>query len=347
MNRTGRARRARGLRRALALLTAAAVVGCTRDDASSPPSTERQSNSSTAGRIEGRGPAPVEVGEPIDVADLDGRIVFDDYEDVYTMRPDGSDVVTITSEPGAEFDGALSPDGKLVAYRDSRRGINEDDEIFVARADGSGSARNLTDDPANDWGPAWSPDGKWIAFNSDRDGGPLRGYLIRPDGTDLTPLSIEGWVEYIAFSPDGTRIAYAGHAGGDYDIYVADLETGERTQLTDAPGNDGWPTWSPDGETIAFTTQRDDCARVSDDADCWHGDEPGEHHDIWLMDADGANQRRVTPEAGQFAAWSPDGRYLLISGQALFVVRPDGSGRVDLRAEGMSLALGGLPHWGR
>ncbi len=85
--------------------------------------------------------------------------MFDDFEDVRAMDVDGSNVVKIADDPaGSEFDGAWSPDGDWVVYRDSTRGINDDDEIFIARADGT-DRRNLTKDPANDWGPDWSPDG--------------------------------------------------------------------------------------------------------------------------------------------------------------------------------------------
>ena len=306
---------------AICLIGAAASASCSADHSSSETSVLDRSAPSTAPspvRVERRGHTPVSVGEPIDVTELRGRILFDDYEDLYTMRPDGTDLVRLSSRAGAEFDGAWSPDGQFVVYRDSRRGINDDDEIYIVRADGTG-VENLTDDPANDWGPDWSSDGQWIVFNSDRGGG--------------------------TFSPDGSRIAFMSHVGSDYDIFVADLATGETSRLTDAGGSDGWPSWSPDGTTIAFATERDDCLRVPDDQDCWHDDEPGEHHDIWLMDANGQNQRRVTPESGQFVTWSPDGRHLLISGRTLFVVRPDGTGRLELRADGLPLALGGIPDW--
>lgn len=285
------------------------------------------------------GREPVLVGEPIDVRTLEGRIVFDDFEDVYVMRADGTHVRPVANRRGPEFDGAWAPDGRQIVYRDSRRGINENDEIYVVDADGSG-ARNLTRDPGNDWGPDWSPDGSTIAFNSDRDGGVMGGYLVSTDGSDVRRIDTDVWVEYPAFSPDGTRIAFMGHTAGDYDIYVADLATGMATQLTDAPGSDGWPTWAPDGSMIAFATERDDCLHLVGTASCWSTGEVGEHHDIWVMEADGSNQRRVTPEFGQFVTWSPDGRYLLISGYSLYVIRPDGTGRADVAP-----AAGGIPDW--
>ena len=287
---------------------------------------------------------PVATGEPIDVADLSGRIVFDDFEDLYAMDPDGSNLVRIADDPaGSEFDGAWSPDGEWIVYRDSTRGINVDDEVFIARADGS-DRRNLTNDPANDWGPDWSPDGSTIIFSSDREG-VLTGWLVEPDGSNLRKLEVDGWVEYPSFSPDGRRIVYESAIGSNYEIVVADVAGGPTTRLTTSPGGDSWPVWSPDGRTIAFTSQRDDCSFAPADQECWTTGEPGDHRSVYLIDADGSNLRRATPENGQFLAWSPDGQYLLVSGRSLYVIRPDGTGRVELRAEGIGHALGGIPDW--
>ena len=177
---------------------------------------------------------PVVTGEPIDLAELSGRIVFDDFEDVFAMDVDGSDVVTVAADPaGPEFDGAWSPDGQWIVYRDSTRGINEDDEIFIAAP----TVRSAADHqrPGERLGP-----GLVARWNDDRlqlrpRGGARVATSWHPDGTNLRPLAIDGWVEYPSFSPDGTRIAFMGHEGSNYEIFVADLATGAVNQLTDAP----------------------------------------------------------------------------------------------------------------
>jgi Tol biopolymer transport system component len=336
---------------AVAMLIAA-LIGCAAPVASAPiPTTAGVSVQPSAAaaspgltRIVHPGDAAISIGQPIAIGDLAGRIVTDDFEDVFAMDPDGSNVVVLADAPGAEFDGAWSPDGRFVVYRDSTRGLNEDDEIFVVRSDGKNPV-NITNNPANDWGPDWSPDGSTIVFNSDRNGG-LRGYFMNPDGSDLRPVGVEQWFEYPAWSPDGTRIVFEGAMGSNYEIFVLDVRTGAVTQLTNAPGDDSWPVWSPDGTMIAFSSERDDCRLAPAAQECWDDGEPDDdHRDIWLMGADGSDLRRVTAEAGQFVAFSPDGQHLLISGRALYVVRLDGTGRLELRAEGMPLALGGIPDW--
>jgi len=323
------------MRPIVSALFALVVLACSGPTPTPAPSPTRIEHLSKAGIL---------VGDPIEISDLSGEIVFDDFEDVYVMDVDGSNVVKVAGDPaGDEFDGAWSPDGEWVVYRDSTRGMNVDDEIYVVRADGT-DARNLTNNPANDWGPDWSPDGSTIAFNSDRDGGKLRGFLMDPDGSNLRQIDHDGWLEYPSFSPDGKRVVFEAADGPTYGLFIADIATGAVTSLNDAPGDDSWAAWSPDGSKIAFTTERDDCT-FSTDLECWDAGRDGPHHDIWVIDADGSNERRVTPEIGQFVAWSPDSRYLLISGHALFVVRVDGTGRLELHAEGISQALGGIPDW--
>ncbi len=339
------------LRPVAAAVLAISLTGCAGPSVTASPSFfEAPSAASSIGtplpsRVVHSGWEPISTGEPTELAELSGRIVFDDFEDVFAMDIDGSNVVTVAGAVGPEFDGAWSPDGEWVVYRDSTRGLNENDEVFVARADGS-ERRNITNDPANDWGPDWSPDGRTIVFNSDRGGGRLRGYLVDPDGSNLRAIDVDGWFEYPSFSPDGQRIAYEGHDGSDYEIYVADLATGATGQLTDHPGDDSWAVWSPDGASIAFSSERDDCEFRDADEECWQTGEPDDQYrDIWVMNVDGSDQHRVTSEVGQFVAWSPDGRYLLVSGRALYVVRPDGTGRLELRADGIAHALGGIPDW--
>jgi Tol biopolymer transport system component len=328
------------------LLVIVTLTACTSAPSATPvPGSASDSASSIASPVG----LPPPVVRPIDIASLQGRVVFsNETEDIWVARADGSGAHRITRTSAQEFDPTWSSDGSQVAYR-HQTGGDETTEIFIMDPDGS-ARRNLTRNHVADWGPDWSPNGRWIAWNSavGADGDGLVGYVMRPDGSRVRRIA-HHYVEYPAWSPDGSKIAFMAQEAGasgdnpDYDIFVMDADGSDIRRLTDAPGEDGWPAWSPDGAKIVFASARDDCS-VSQVADCLSTGDLGPWLDVWIMDADGSHLRRVTTEFGQFFAWSPDGREIMVAGGAsLYVVRPDGSGRSEVPVSGVPHPL--FPDW--
>jgi Tol biopolymer transport system component len=248
------------------------------------------------------------------------------------INADGTDLKQLTNNPGSEFDPAWSLDGTRIIYRDSRRGHNHDDEIYVMNADGS-EQTNLTHNPANEWGPASSPDGTKILFNSDRDGGLQHLYVMNADGSGVRRIG-DTTGEYPAWSPDGTRIVFAllepSAAGNDpdFNIYVIKVDGSGVTRLTDYAGQDDWAVWSPDGKRIAYGSTRDNEITSGNLAPFL---------DIWVMNADGSEQTRLTSNHGGRPAWSPDGRYIVFGAESgLYVMNADGSAVTPLPVSGVS-----------
>jgi Tol biopolymer transport system component len=280
---------------------------------------------------------------------LRGRIAFSGgpahAEDVYVINADGSDLARVTSDPAADFDPTWSPGGTQLAYR-HQPGDDLTTDIYLINADGSW-ARNLTGSGGvADWGPAWSPDGRTIAWNSDRGSpGVFRGYLIKPDGSKARPLGTNVWVEYPAWSADGMKLAFMGQTPvgtENYEIYVVNADGTNLRRLTDAPGPDGWPAWSPNGHRILFSSVRDDCAFFRA-RHCKTTGDIGPYYTLYVMNADGTHQRRVSDAFAQIADWSPDGRYIVFDGHTgLSVIRPNGSGLTTLPT---GVSPSGFPDW--
>jgi Tol biopolymer transport system component len=102
--------------------------------------------------------------------------------DIYTMRPDGSNITQLTSDPNTFTNDNLpswSPNGSRIAFSSDRDGTSSD--IYTMNPDGS-AVQRITSTSADNFAPTWSPDGSEIAFVSDRDGNP-EIYKINADGS--------------------------------------------------------------------------------------------------------------------------------------------------------------------
>jgi TolB protein len=108
----------------------------------------------------------------------------DGNNEIYRMRPDGSQQQRLTNDPGYDTNPQWSPDGQWIIFESygDRKG-----EIYRMRANGT-ERQNLTNNPGNDTNPQWSPDGQWIAFELERDGS-YRFYRMRANGTEQQRLT--------------------------------------------------------------------------------------------------------------------------------------------------------------
>lgn len=240
--------------------------------------------------------------------------------DIYVMNPDGSQQTNLTSHPQSDTGAVWSPDGTRIAFVSAREG-NLD--IYTMWADGSAPS-NLTNHPKDDYYPVWSPDGTRIAFMTDREhtGVVLVSFdpmiipgqfnveifVMNADGTGQANVtSNPAWDGYPSWSPNGERIVFqTGRDDGGLvvmgilpeglgqEIYVIDADGSNPTRLSNSPGHDRYPVWSPDGSKIAFQSDRDGNA------------------EIYAMNPDGTGQVRLTnnPAHDVMPSWSPDSRWI-------------------------------------
>ena len=245
------------------------------------------------------------------------------------------------------------PEGQIVFYDDGS--VTSHQQLYIVQADGS-DMRPLLASEFDDYKPSLSPDGTKVVFGRifhqylpDES---AQIFVVNVDGSGLKqldkkclkPKCIEGLPDGLAWSPDGTRIAFyrlladaAGNIIGE-GLWVMKADgTGAHEVIHHnlaSNASDGQAAWSPDGKRLVFIR-----------------DAP-EGKAIFTASVDGTDVRQVTPWKlnANDPAWSPDGTLIAFQSPAdptegveqdIYTIHPDGSGLTDLTG---TLGLGGTNH---
>ena len=221
----------------------------------------------------------------------------------------------------------------VIVYSEVR---NAGQHLWVVNPNASGARQLTTDASASDTDPSISPDGRTVAFvRTGADGSSI--CLIEIDGTGLrefSPLDVSAVAP--SWSPDGTKIAFAGSDGG---IYVAEVGGNPGPRLiVDRSFLATDLSWSPDGSRIAFSASGSATAAQLGS-------------DIWITDVEGVTQVNITYTSDtdeSSPSWSPDGTQILFSratstGASLMTIEPDPDASPVALTDGTNIDLN--PEW--
>lgn len=201
-------------------------------------------------------------------------------------------------ETRSEFEPACSPDGRFLAFVQSRGNLN-----LVIMIKDLMTMREAVIDVGGGFAgprsPAFTPDGTRVVYSM-ADESRQHLYVVPSEGgTPRRIVDSQGVNNWPDVAPDGKSMVFGSSRDADYELYSANIDGSKPRRLTNRAGLDARPRLSPDGKRIAFTSIRDG------------------NYDLYVMNADGTGERRLTnhPERDDYATWHPDGKRLVFVGE--------------------------------
>ncbi len=214
--------------------------------------------------------------------------------DVFVMNFDRTgEPFNLTRNIGDDSQANWSPDGSQIAFTSTR--VNDLHQVFVMPIAcqpepeaclATGPARNLTAGFAVEYAPAWSPNGGTLAVIASINQAPGRIYTRPAEGGDPTIFDLQDRIigaDHLTWSSDSRFLVFSWTVKrGKQEIYIADLQNRglDPIALTLSLGNKE-PTFSPDGQWLAFTSTRD------------------QDPEIYIMTTNGTGQKNVSNNPGR------------------------------------------------
>ena len=217
--------------------------------------------------------------------------------DIWTISTDGGPPQQLTRASGREMAPKFSPDGRWIAFEADFGGVGIRD-LYIISSDG-GEPIRLTEHPLNDGSPMWSADSRKIYFST---GMFFDSSIAEVDIETREIRRVRSGGGNLSLSPDGGMFVLTRNTKpndddqSNSDIYVAPMGAGEARLLTPSTFNalDSAPVWSPDGQTIAFISDRNG------------------FNNLGVIDvATGATRMLLTEDIEHSEPrWSPDGEWI-------------------------------------
>lgn len=230
------------------------------------------------------------------------KIAFVRDNALVVMDADGTNARVLWKHKSGIAHPRWAPNGQMIAFSSRQRGWSQ---IWTLDLDGR-TPRCLTPEPHNYESLEWSPDSSSIVATttSAHDLWNNDIYLFPVGGGEQRLMSRPGSLDYAPFwSPDGTYLTFISDRNERPHIWRVELESGNDTQLTFGPDEDGTiqpnrgvaAHISPDGRWIAFVRNRD------------------AHFDLMVMASDGGEPRRLGTRDGvyEIVGWFPDSSAVL------------------------------------